>query len=150
MIPGDSSQLPAQDGKNRMSDAWTPRDLPAEIWTLVAQYCFARDLPNLAAACTMLYDVARRRARQDALAAYSSVDAFVSLWQEATAFCDRHLHRALCDRCRQGTPDRRLIFLVCVSLCVHAIPLFEDARWRTKITKAQCLFFFSSIICKNV
>ncbi|AVK76685.1 hypothetical protein pneo_cds_1078 [Pandoravirus neocaledonia] len=85
--------------KSRLSYTQSRHDLPAEIWTLIAHHCVARDLPSLAATCTMLYGVARHRARQDALAAYASVDTFVSRWQKATAFCDHHLCRARCDQC---------------------------------------------------
>lgn len=108
-----------KNAKSRLSNVWVRRDLPAEIWTLVAHYCAARDLPNLAATCTMLNDVARHRARRDALAAYSSVDAFVTRWEKATAFCDRHLYRARCNQCPWGNHGRP-VFFAC-ALCVYII-----------------------------
>ncbi|WBR15039.1 hypothetical protein pkur_cds_865 [Pandoravirus kuranda] len=101
---GDAPGNPllAREAHDRPPHVWASRDLPAELWTLVAQYCAACDLPSLAATCTMLYDVARHRAHQDALATYASVDAFVSRWQEATASRDRWLRRARCNCCPWG------------------------------------------------
>nr|UDO46905.1 hypothetical protein [Pandoravirus massiliensis] len=109
--PGDADELP--NSESRLPCTRPRHSLPAEIWTLIAHYCAASDLPNLSATCTMLYDVARRRAHQDALATYASVDIFVSHWQKATAFCDRHLYRARCDQCSWGTSPPHAV------MCTH-------------------------------
>nr|UMO80431.1 hypothetical protein [Pandoravirus aubagnensis] len=118
--PGNADESP-NNSEGRLSYARSRHDLPAEIWTLIAHYCVARDLPSLAATCTMLYDVARRRAHQDALATYASVDTFVTHWEKATAFCDRQLYRAHCDQCSWGTLPLLPIVFLCVSLVVQCL-----------------------------